>query len=299
MKRITTGLAVLAVLVVIGLSVALNATFWSGYGPTPTWQYLIGGAFASLDIFKAVLPVLIAWAYAARHRLRALGGCFIFAVAVLVSLAAAVGFLSTSFNETTGGREAAAAKLASLEKVLSELDVKRMEGTGYPSSPVLAGELAAMRQHRRWTATRQCEDATLDESRQFCMGYHKKAAELAASKEATRIDEQRGSLRAEIAKLREAGAAIEADPQAAMVASLVPSLDKNGARMALVWLLAGALELVAALGLYVATRREEAPVFHRVPGIPQTQLLTARSAEPLRFDLEAERIFAEGDTWQS
>ena len=296
MKRITTGLAVLAVLVVIGLSVALNAAFWSGYGATPAWQYLIGGSFAALDIFKAVLPVLIAWAYAARHRLRALGGCFVFAVLVVVSLAAAVGFLSTSFNETTGGREAAAAKLASLEKVLSELDAKRMEGTRYPSSAVLAGDLAAMRQDRRWKATRQCEDATLRKSRQFCMGYHKKAAELAASKEATRIDEQRGSLRGEIAKLRETGAAIEADPQAAMVASLIPSLDKSGARIALVWLLACALELVAALGLFVATRRDEVPVFHRVPGTPHLQL---RRSEPLRFDLEAERIFAEGDTWQS
>ncbi len=299
MKRITTGIAVLAVLVVIGLSVAFNAAFWSSYGATPTWQYLIGGAFASLDIFKAVLPVLIAWAYAARHRLRALGGCAVFAVAVIVSLAAAVGFLSTSFNETTGGRDAQAAKLASLEKVLSELDAKRMEGTRYPLSAMIAGELAAMRQDRRWKATRHCEDATLKKSRQFCMGYHKKEAELAASQEATRIDEERGSLRAEITKLREAGAAIEADPQAAMVASLVPSLDKSGARIALVWLLAGALELVAALGLYVATRREEVPEFHRVPGTRQTQLLPVRSAEPLVFDLEAERVFTEGERWQS
>jgi len=296
MKQITTGLAVLAVLIVIALSVALNAAFWSSYGTTPMWQYVFGGAFASLDIFKAVLPVLIAWAYAARHRLRALGGCFVFAVAVLVSLAAAVGFLSTSFNETTGGREAAAAKLASLEGVLSELDAKRMKGTGYPSSAVLAGELAAMRQDRRWKATRQCEDATLRRSRQFCIGYHKRAAELAASKEATRLDEQRGTLRVEIANLREAGAAVEADPQAAMLASLVPSLDKSGARIALIWLLAFALELVAALGLFVATRREETPERIRVPGTRQLQLTRS---EPLCFDLEAERVFTEGERWQS
>jgi hypothetical protein len=81
-----------------------------------------------------------------------------------------------------------------------------------------------------------------------------------------------------------------------MLASLIPSLDKSGARIALVWLLACALELVAALGLFVATRRDEAPVFHRVPGTPHLQLTCS---EPLRFDLEAERIFAEGGTWQS
>jgi len=295
MKRITTGLAVFAVLIVIALSVALNAAFWSSYGTTPMWQYVFGGAFASLDIFKAVLPVLIAWAYAARHRLRALGGCFVFAVAVLVSLAAAVGFLSTSFNETTGGREAAAAKLVSLQKQLAELDAKRMKGTGYPPSAVLEEKLSAMKQDRRWKATRQCEDATLKKSRQFCMGYHEKRAELAASKEATRIDGQRGTLRGDIAKLRGTGAAIEADPQAAMLASLVPSLDKNGARVALIWLLAFALELVAALGLYVATRHEEAPEFHRVPGTPHLQLA---HSEPLRFDIEAQRVFTEGDTWQ-
>jgi len=293
MKRITTGLAVLTVLVVIGLSVALNAAFWSSYGATPEWQFLIGGAFASLDIFKALLPISIAWAYAARHRLRALGGCFVFAVAVLVSLAAAVGFLSTSFNETTGGREAQAAKLASLQRQLAEL---KSPGTGYPSSSVIEEQLAAMKQDRRWKATRGCTDATLKKSRQFCIGYHEKRAELAAAVAATRVAEQKATLRAEIAKLRESGAAIEADPQAAMLASLIPSLDKSGARMALVWLLACALELVAALGLFVATRRDEAPVFHRVPGTPHLQLTCS---EPLRFDLEAERIFAEGGTWQS
>jgi len=293
MRQITTGLAVLAVLVVIGLSVALNAAFWSSYGATPEWQFLIGGAFASLDIFKAVLPVLIAWAYASRHRLRALGGCFVFAVAVLVSLAAAVGFLSTSFNETTGGREAAAAKLASLQAQLTEL---RSPGTGYPPSSMIEEQLAATKQDRRWKATRGCTDATLRKSRQFCVGYHEKRAELAASQEATRVAEQKGTLRAEIAKLRESGAAIEADPQAAMLASLIPSLDKSGARVALIWLLAGALELVAALGLYVATRREEAPVFHRVAGTSHLQLTRS---EPLYFDIEAERVFAEGDTWQS
>jgi len=296
MKRITTGLAVFAVLIVIALSVALNAAFWSSYGTTPMWQYVFGGAFASLDIFKAVLPVLIAWAYAARHRLRALGGCFVFAVAVLVSLAAAVGFLSTSFNETTGGREAAAAKLISLQKQLAELDDKRIKGTGYPPFAVIEEKLSAMKQDRRWKATRQCEDATLKKSRQFCTGYHEKRAELAASKEATRIDEQRGTLRGEIAKLREAGAAIEADPQAAMLASLVPSLDKNDARVALIWLLAFALELVAALGLFVATRREGPPERIRVPGTRQLQLTRS---EPLCFDLEAERVFTEGERWQS
>ena len=69
MRWVVSGLFVVAALLLIAASILMNWTFWTGQGADAQSSRALGVVSIGVDIFKATLPLIIAWAWRERLRL--------------------------------------------------------------------------------------------------------------------------------------------------------------------------------------------------------------------------------------
>lgn len=260
MKYLLTAIGVVAAIALIVASCFMNFTFWHEQGRTEFEANIFGGVSVAVDILKSVLPVLIGFAVAARRWLYVVTASFGFVLFLSAALLAAVGFSSMNRGHVVGGRETVTAKYDLAKHELTELDNRASGLTGYPPAGTIEDNLKAMQQDKRWTSSASCTDATAGPSREFCTSYFAERAKLSSAIEANRIEERRTELRREVNQLRVAGAGEAADPQASLLARLLPSgVGVSRVQLALNIFFAVLVEFGAALGLYMATRHGAFP----------------------------------------
>jgi hypothetical protein len=80
---------------------------------------------------------------------------------------------------------------------------------------VIEEALARLRQDRRWESSKECSNATVDSSREFCRSVGDLRIELASAVESDQLQTRGVVLQSEIEGLLAAGARLEADRQAA------------------------------------------------------------------------------------
>jgi hypothetical protein len=257
LRTLLSILGVCAALVLCAVSGVMNYLFMASLGKTPLEGQVLGAASAAADVLKALLPFFIAWSWAAKRVVAALGA-LVFVFFAGFSLLSAIGFAADTRVTLVEGRENLA---HSLDRVMGSLNTLEARRSGLPvhrPAAVLEQEIEAKRQNRRWHATKDCSNATEGESRTFCEEYFRLRAELAAAQEAERLSMEIGSLQVEGAKLRENGAGQDSDPQTSLL-SRITGQDPEPVRFALTIAVALLVEIGASLGLFLASGHNLGP----------------------------------------
>jgi hypothetical protein len=257
MRLVRNGLGVLAALVFIAASAAMNWVFLAGHGKTPLEAHILGAVSVAADILKALLPFYIASAWMHRRLLHAGIGSVMFTLLLAFALFSALGFAAGNRGAVTGSREALNARHAAVTAELKEIDIRISKIKDSDDTGIIEAAIARHRQDPRWASSKACEDATITRSREYCAEFFRLRGELAAASSAKLLREQREALNRQRQRLEESGAGQEADPQAKMLAILaakvVPDADASAMQIALAVWIAVMVEFGAAFGLFIAT----------------------------------------------
>lgn len=267
MRFLLSALGVLAALVLLVVSGSMNFLFMKSLGKNEVEGLVLGGASAAADVLKALLPFWIAWAWQARRMLFVAIGSVVFLFFTAFSLLSALGFAADNRGHVAGTREGLNATYETVLRDLESAEAKRVALPKHRPAPVIEEALNAIKQDKRWSSSKNCEDATAQASRAFCEGYFSTRAELAASIEDQRLEQQITALKAEGEKLKGQGAGQDRDPQVSIVSRLF-KLDENFVRNALVIFAALLVEVGSGLGLFLATGHSEVFRSRRAPASP-------------------------------
>lgn len=265
-------LGVLATLAIIAVSAAMNFEFAYGLGTTPRSSMIYGVGSVAADLLKAVLPILIASALAARAFGQAAIGTFIFACCLLLAFAASVGFGAENRGSKAGTREGLNATLASVQGDLSTFEARRkglrphrpLQEAEAALTAALAGPVMEGTRLRGTLAAISRDCTRIDvTTKDGCDRVGELRQEVAAAAEAARLDARIQSLKSEERTLIQSGAGQDADPQATaitrIVGKMVGGIDAAFVRSGLSFLLALVVEAVSAFGLYACGVRHAAP----------------------------------------
>jgi hypothetical protein len=86
MRGLISGICVAGALLLTAASMFMNWSFWTGQGGDASSSQVLGAVSIGIDVFKATLPLVIAWAWPARLRLGCIigimffGGCLAFSL---------------------------------------------------------------------------------------------------------------------------------------------------------------------------------------------------------------------------
>lgn len=216
LSHLSRIIIMIAVLTVGLCSSVMNFRFGYQLGSTSFDGFVIGTMSVSLDVVKWFAPVYAALAYSRQAHLRAVSAGLIWAVCVVYSFVAAIGFSAlnreTVVSQRSDGNARHQRAIQDRDRALHDLD--RLKGT------------------ERWVATSGCTNATVPKSVAFCT----RVREIE-----TRLKET-GSI---LASTRQT----PSDPQTTMLAR-IGGLPADRIQLGLVVLVAIVSELVSSLGFF-------------------------------------------------
>lgn len=248
--------ATLAAVVLIAASAAMNAEFWSGQGETERAAMILAAVSIATDIAKALLPIYIDRAIAARRFAFATVCSGAFVVFVAASLIAAVGFVAQNRSKVAGSTAAISAEHRLAKAELDDVDGKIALLPSYPPIAQLRADLESKKHHPRWRSSDGCSNATAMRSMAFCSDYKAAVGQLDAAVARARLEKRRDTLRDEVVRLTRAGATQDATPQVTMLAKLAslftPLGSASNVEFWLVLFTAILVEAGAAFMLYAA-----------------------------------------------
>lgn len=262
MRRLCSCIGIFAALVMCAVSGAMNYLFMASLGKTPLEGHVLGAASAAADVLKALLPFFIAWSWSAGRVVAAVSGSMAFLLFAGFSLLSAIGFAADNRGMLVEGRESTTQAYNRMQRSLGEAEARRNALPAHRPAAVVAEDIGAHRQNRRWSTTKECANATEPDSRAFCAEYFHLRAELAAAQEAERLSNQIEGLQVEVNKLRSEGAGQDSDPQVSLL-SRITGQKPEPVRLALTIAVALLVEIGASLGLFLASG-------HRVRNAPTT-----------------------------
>lgn len=307
MRTVLSILGISAALVMCAVSASMNFMFLSSLGKTPLEGHVLGAASAAADLLKALLPFFIAWSWSARRFVPAIGGTIVFVFFAGFSLLSAIGFAADNRGVLVETRESLTATYQRVQVGLRDAEGARAALPAHRPSPVLSENIEGHKQDRRWNLTAGCQNATGAESRAYCERYFGFRAELAAALEAARLAGVINNLQSEAAKLRDAGAGHDHDPQVSLL-SRIFGQEQDKIRLTLTVVVALLVELGSSLGLFLATghsvsaKMEEAatkpapPVEVRTIGSVEDFCLEALVPDE-RGVVSTEELFAAYQVW--
>lgn len=252
MRTTLSILGVCAALVMCAVSGAMNFLFLSSLGKTPLEGQVLGAASAAADLLKALLPFFIAWSWTARRYVAAVTGTIAFVFFAGFSLLSAIGFAADNRGTLVETREVLAATYRRVQTEQTGVEARRSALPVHRPVTIVTEELESHRQNRRWSATKECQDATEAESRDYCSRYFALRGELAAGVEADRLTGVLATLNSDSLRLRIAGAEQDRDPQVSLLSSIFGQ-PQESVRLALIIVVAFLVEIGSALGLFLAT----------------------------------------------
>jgi hypothetical protein len=251
MREFVSAICAVGALLLIAASMMMNWSFWTGQGAEALNAQVFGAVSLGIDGFKATLPLVIYWTWLQKFRFGYVIATLFFCGCLGFSFFSAIGFASSSRSAVTGTREANALRYAAAEQDLTKVEERlRSLGSARPQR-VVEEAIGKAEQDRRWSSSSECREATTESARNYCRGLSDLRIELATSAESDRLLEQQSSLKAEIDRLMTAGARLEQDPQAGVLARL-SGWPTNQVQTFLVVLFALLVELGAAFGLFLA-----------------------------------------------
>lgn len=251
------GIGSALALVLIGVSAFCNWRFGLSLASGFDAQiYALLGA--SADLFKALVPLMIAAAWAARERLRAIVGVVVFGVLTTYSLASAIGLYSLSRENAVSDVEVVQVEHQRLTRELTRTREELSELGSVRLPETVASAIAATKHDQIYTRSGECTDATAKSSRDLCARLADLKGELAIAQEAAALRDRIRNLQANLSGLDMDKVLRSADPQAEALARLTgwPPMD---VRTGLALLIAVLIELGSGLGLWLATAGSPGP----------------------------------------
>ncbi|MTD94370.1 hypothetical protein GIW81_08490 [Hyphomicrobium sp. xq] len=252
MRAILSALGIVAAIIMLAVSAAMNYLFLSSLGKTTLEGQVLGAASAAADLLKALLPFFIAWSWRSRRMVAAAAGAAVFAFFAGFSLLSAVGFAADNRGVITETRAALSDTFERARRELHDAESRLAALPAHRPPSVVGAEMERHKQNRRWAATQECTNATESQSRDFCAAYFTLQAELATGSEAERIANASAALKNEISRLQRAGAGQERDPQVSLLSHIF-GRAQDSVRLALIVIVALLVETGSSLGLFLAT----------------------------------------------
>jgi len=283
MRHVLGVLGVLAAGVLLAVSAAMNWQFGYSLGRNPFDGHLYGAASAAADCLKALVPFFFFAAWRNRMWSQVVASALVWSVVTAYSLTSALGNAAHSRTDSTGARLAqtqtyqdARADMKRAQDQLSWIPQHR------PSATVQA-EIDGLKGQKAWGWSEGCTKLDGKAERQLCDKYHALQAELGSAEQALVLGKQIADAEAKIAGQGSSLGAVEADPQAAVLASLmsgvVPGVKISQVQTMMSVFVALLLEIGSGLGMYVAFSQwrlyeVKAPAAPRIVPVAQAQAPT-------------------------
>ena len=213
----------------VAVSLRANYLFGYGFGQTVEKAQVFGWANVAADIWKVSGLVLVTSLWRANRKRFALILMPIWFLCLLWGLAGAVGVYAQDRSALVGGRQAKAASYTEAEAELNAIDAKlkslKVERTVAQVDAAIAAVLArpVMSGERvRGTVGKLSDNCTRPDraTAAACLEVARLRETRAAAQEAAHLETRRDELRVRIAKLRETGGSLAADPVAELLAWL-------------------------------------------------------------------------------
>lgn len=272
-----TFLAYFGLIMLAGAENAMSAYAGYNFGTHDLERYLYAAAYSGNELLKVALLWKLGQAFAQPGSLTVkalrigVGALVLTPLVLLISLSGHVGFVGLVRGDTVALRTAALVKTDDAAAVIKADQA----------------QLDQMRTNRKWSASRQCTNATIDTTIAFCKEYRKVEA---------RLDAARGTLAT-------TAAVGLADPQVDILSMLFPGRETRELQLGLALAVGGAISFISFLGFFVAghhhakvadveglkgmaRKLREAEPADAASDVPALGRRTLQSAE----EIEAERI---------
>jgi hypothetical protein len=200
--------------------IRINAWYGGTLGKTAEASSLIAGLSVCADLLALALPATARITWVDGHRVVAGIAWALWAVTIVMTLMATIGFAALNVTDTASARSRIAAESAALTARIERLQFERAHVTEMRSVGTIEAELQRVQPGAAsvWRATSGCRDVTLPESGQAC-------AAVLALREALGTAQRRDVLDADLdrteAQLARLPAVTAADPQSETAARLV------------------------------------------------------------------------------
>lgn len=221
-----TFLAYFGLIMLAGAENAMSAYAGYNFGTHEFERVLYAAAYSGNELLKVALLWKLGQAFAqpGSVTVKALrigvGALVLTPLVLLISLSGHVGFVGLVRGDTVALRTAA---LVTTEDATAVVKADQ-------------AQLDQMRANRKWSASRQCTNATIDTTIAFCKEYRKVEA---------RVERAR-------ATLGTTAAVGLADPQVDILTMLFPGREKKELQLGLALAVGGAISFISFLGFFVA-----------------------------------------------
>lgn len=242
-------MAILAWAAFMAASMTANVKFGLMIAGQEDWNpWVIGGATAASDVFKAITPIAGLYFLFRRWWWPAAAALVVLVVTVSYSTIAAIGFASVTRAHYSDERTGVAIRSTGTKADLEDLRSKRAFLPRSRPVGVVENDISKIKLEKAWTATDGCKTVEAW-SRKFCGKLLELQSELASAKEAQKVAGDIATLEARFEK--GGGYVSDPDPQAKQLAKLT-GMDREDVKTGLVLLLAALLEFGSAFGLTMA-----------------------------------------------
>jgi len=256
MRHALGVLGVLAASVLLAVSAAMNWQFGYSLGRNDFDGQLYGAASAAADCLKALVPFYFFAAWRNREWSQVVAAAFVGIVVTGYSLTSALGNAAHSRNDTSGARvtqsqhyQDARADMKRAQDQLSWIPQHR------PLATVQA-EIESLKTNKAWGWSDGCKKMDGAAERKICDRFHALGAEAGSASQAAALEKRIQAAEAKIAGTSSTAGAVEADPQAAVLASLlsivIPDVKVTQVQTMMSVFVALLLEVGSGLGMYVA-----------------------------------------------
>lgn len=297
MKYVVAIVGSLIAAAFLAISAYMNYSFGLTISSDPNNSELYGAVSICIDLLKALIPLIVVYAWARKSYVGVVSGLIFFSLATVYSISSSIGFASTSRAQSTGERAALVQAVTSAEKRLKakQRQIKALDHVR-PQS-VIESALAQKRKHRSWSSSNECTNATVQASRSLCAEIDALKAERSDAARKAALIAERDAVQLEYDTARKKAFAegitnteqTQADAQISAIQRLlafVPALsvESSDVELGLVILLAGISELGSGFGFFFALghlrSRETGPVTPTEPigAQPQDKQETASTA---------------------
>ena len=252
MVRFISYIIMTAVMLVVLVSAFMNYEFVSHRVGTPLYGMMLGSVMIALDIIKSFCPIIIMRSLNNKKYISVFVTTAIFIPLVLFSILTAFGFAASNINVASTGKASITEQYTDIKDDIDRIMLKLKAQPQARTVEAVQQDIRASEQHKRYSSSRQCSDATARKSKDFCTHYFGLKSELAVAHERARLEHSLQALKLKKTRLLTKGAKLDSDPQAGFIARLT-GLRIKDVQSGIAAFLSLILEAVAALGFYIAT----------------------------------------------
>ena len=213
----------------VAVSLRANYLFGYGFGQTTEKAQVFGWANVAADLWKVSGLIIITSLWRAKQTRFALTLMPIWVLCLLWGLTGAIGVYAQDRTALVGGREAVAATYKDKERELEEIEAKLRTLDTQRSVPQVDAAIAAVLarpimigERVRGTVGKLSGNCTKEDkaTAEACLEVAGLREERASAEEGAKLETRKTVLRAQIAKMREGGGSLAADPVAELFAWL-------------------------------------------------------------------------------